>query len=135
MSFSDLEAEDVALLAAVSISILVVAIGEFYESPVFTALKILSTLLSLGAAINRIATGRPFFKDMSEADWPTGRNEYEVRIPRSEHRRGKAPQIKCFVPNGDGRWAECVASGDVCTDGEVIVQLGSPHRLRIEIRK
>lgn len=135
MSLKNIEAEDLALLGAISLSILAVLVGEFYESPLFTALKILSTLLSLGVAVHRIATGKPFFKDMSEEDWPAGQNEFEVRIPRSEHRRGKAPQIKCFVPNGEDRWAECIVSGDVCADGEVIVQIGSPHRLRIEIRK
>lgn len=126
MSMSDLESEDIALLASIAIATTAAVVDTFYGSPVFKALKILSLFLSLGLAIHRVRTGKPFYKDVSESSWVKVQSEFEVRIPRSEHKRGKFPHARCLVSNGAGGYAECFAGGDVGLDGEVVVQVNTP---------
>ncbi|WP_145769810.1 hypothetical protein [Denitratisoma oestradiolicum] len=135
MALSDFESEDVALLASVAIATIAAVIDTFYGSPVFKALKILSLFLSLGLAYHRIKTSKPYFKDMPESAWKAVGQQYEVRISKSEHGRGKSPHARCLVPGQTGGFAECWADAEVGSDGEVVVQVNSPAALRIEIRK
>lgn len=135
MTISDFEGEDVALLAAVAIATLAALIDTFYGSPIFKALKILSLFLSLGLAYHRIRTSKPYFKDFDDSSWRAVGQHYEVRVPKAEHKRGKSPHARCLVPGGAGGYTECLAEPEVVGDGEVVVQLDSPARLRLEIRK
>ena len=48
MLLSDFESEDIALLASISITALIVFIDTVYGSPIFKALKIISVILSVG---------------------------------------------------------------------------------------
>lgn len=135
MALSDFEAEDVALLTSVAIATVAALADTFYGSPMFKALKILSLFLSLGLAYHRIRTSRPYFKDMSETSWKPVGQQYEIRIPKSEHGRGKSPHARCLTPRQTGGFSERWADAEVGSDGEVVVQIDSPSALRIEIRK
>lgn len=135
MSLSDFETEDVILLVAVAIATATTLIDTFYGSPLFKVLKILALFLSLWLAYHRIKTSKPYFKNMVASSWMAVGQMYEVRIAKSEHRRGKTPHARCFVPSQSGAYEECIANVEVSNDGEVVVQVNSPVAFRIDIRK
>lgn len=91
--------------------------------------------MSLGLAIHRIRTGRPYFKDIQEPMWEKAEKGYIARVARREHGRGKFPYARCLVPNGHGGFAECYLDPDVRPDGSIILRSESPARIRLEVRK
>lgn len=135
MSLPDFETEDIALLSALVVSAFAVLIDDVYGSAIFKALKILGLILSIGLAIHRIRTGRPFYKDISNSDWVKVKQGFEVVVPKAEHKRGKAPNTRCLVPNGHGGYGGCFVEGDVQPDGNIIVRLDRPTFIRLEVRK
>ena len=66
--WSDIDGEDLALLVALVVATGAALLDTFAGSAVFKALKILSLILSLGLAIHRIRTGRPYVKDLTVSD-------------------------------------------------------------------
>lgn len=135
MPLSDFETEDVVLLGSVAVATAATLIDTFYGSPLFKALKIVALFLSLWLAYHRIKTSKPYFKDMSASSWNVVGQQYEIRIPKSEHKRGKCPHARCLVPGQAGGYAECFADAEVGSEGEVVVQVNSPEAIRIVIRK
>lgn len=135
MSLSDIESEDFALLASLVIATVAVLVDELYGGTLFKALKILSLILSIGLAIHRIKSGKPFFKDIADKDWVDAGEMFEVVVPKSIHKRGKFPHPRCLVPNGYGSYAECFIDGDVQPDGSIIVRAKKPVHIRLEVRK
>lgn len=135
MAISDLEPEDIALMSSLAAATAAVAIDEIYSSAPFKALKIVGLVLSIGLAIQRIKTSRPFYKDIAATDWVTSGQGFEVTVPKKEHKRGRSPQTRCLVPNGHGGYGECFVEGDVQTDGSIIVRVDQPALIRLEVRK
>ena len=135
MNASDFESEDIALLAAVAIATVAALVDTLYGSPLFKALKILSLFLSLGLAYHRIKTSKPYYKDIGPSLWNAVGQRYEIRVPKSEHKRGKSPHARSLVPGSAGGYSECFDQPEVAGDGEVVVRADTPEILRLEIRK
>lgn len=135
MQVSDLEVEDVALLSSLAVSAAAVVIDEVYGSAFFKALKIVGLILSIGLAVHRIRTGKPFYKDITESDWVRTGEFFEMTVPKCEHKRGKFPHPRCLVPNGHGGYGECFADGDVQRNGNIILRVDKPAFIRLEVRK
>jgi hypothetical protein len=135
MAISDLETEDIALLSSLAIAAAAVVIDEVYSSALFKALKIIGLILSIGLAIHRIRTSRPFYRDIAASDWVANGKGFEVTVPKKEHKRGRSPDTRCLVPNGHGGYGGCFVEGDVQTDGSIIVRVDQPAFVRLEVRK
>lgn len=135
MPFRDLEAEDVALLVATATAAAAVILDEAYGSPIFKGAKILATLVSLGLALQRLRTSKPYIKDLTESDWEKVGTEYQVVIRRSEHGRGKVPTSRCLTKDERGAYHECFVGAGAREDGDVFVSEEKPVAVRVEIRK
>jgi hypothetical protein len=135
MPLSDIEPEDFALVGAIGLATLAAVVDTAYGSPFFKAVKIFAMLLSLGLALHRVRTSKPFLKDVSEQAWRKTDTSYEVRIGKAEHGRGKYPHARCLVPGDAGGYTECWADAQVRQGGDVVVQVSAPASLRVEIRK
>lgn len=135
MSISDFDGEDIALLVTVAIATVAALVDTFYGSALFKALKIISLFLSLGLAYLRIKTSKPYYKDIQASSWLAVGQHYEIRVPRSEHQRGKSPHARSLVQGQTGGYAECMDQPEVVTGGEVVVRADYPETLRLEIRK
>jgi hypothetical protein len=129
------DTEDVVLLVAVLISAISTLVDELFGSALFKTLKILALLFTLWLAIQRIRHSRPFFRDIQPTDWKEAGNEFEFRIPRSEHGRGKFPFSRCLVKNEHGEFAECFVDALVANTGEISVRVNSRVPIRVEVRK
>ena len=135
MSISDFEGEDVALVVAVATATVATLVDTFYGSELFKALKIISLFLSLGLAYVRIKTSKPYYKDIEKLSWRAVGQRYEIRVPRSEHGRGKSPHARSLMQGPTGGYAECIDQPEVVAGGEVVVRADNPEVLRLEVRK
>ncbi len=129
------EAEDILLLAGV-VTLLTVSIAEAaHDSTIYKGVKILALLISLYLAWDRIRTSRPYWRDVKRGDWTklSGR-EYELRLTRREHRRGRTPFPRAMAPESDG-FAEVELDQRAGADGTVIFRVASPVDLRLEVRR
>ena len=63
------DAEDVALLVSIVTAGTAVVVDEVIDSTTFKVLKILALLLSLGLAVHRIRTSKPYVRDFVETDY------------------------------------------------------------------
>lgn len=135
MSISDFEGEDIALLVAVATATVATLVDTFYGSELFKALKILSLFLSLWLAYVRIKTSKPYYKDIQESSWRAVGQRYEIRVPRSEHKRGKSPHARSLMRGPTGGYSECMDQPEVVVGGEVMVTADYPEVLRLEVRK
>ncbi len=135
MPLRDIETEDIVLLTSVALTALAIAVEEIYGSTAFKAVKIVGVILSLGLTIHRIRTGKPHFKDVSSDLWRKVGGEYQVLIPKSEHKRGKHPTARCLAKDEDGSLHECYAGAAVTDTGDLIVSASQPVAIRVEVRK
>lgn len=133
--WSDVDGEDVALLAALVLASVAALLDTVIGSVIFKALKVLGLLLSLGLAIHRIRTGKPYIKDLEAGHWKAVGQRYQVRVLRDEHGRGRSPRVLCMVPGELGGYAECVAGAEVDDNGDVFVIASEPAAMRLDIRK
>ena len=86
-----IDAEDIALLASIVATGVAVVVDEVVDGTTFKILKIVALLLSLGLAINRIRTSKPYVRDFTESDWIAVGQQYEISVPRKAHGRGEFP--------------------------------------------
>lgn len=134
--WSHIEGEDVALLVALVLATVAALLDTVVESAVFKALKILGLLISLGLAIHRIKTGRPYVKDLAASNWTAVGQRYQVHVPRREHGRGCSPRVLCQIPGDLGGFTEAFYSAAEVTDtGDVFVVENEPVAMRLDIRK
>lgn len=134
--WSDIDGEDLALLVALVVATGAALLDTFAGSAVFKALKILSLILSLGLAIHRIRTGRPYVKDLTVSDWTAVGQRYQVHVPRREHGRGSSPRTLCLVPGDLGGVTEAFwSAAEVKDTGDVFVVSNEPAVMRLDIRK
>lgn len=133
--WSEIEGEDVALLLALVLATVAALLDSVIGGVVFKALKILGLLLSLGLAIHRIRTGRPYVKDLIASNWTAEGQRYQVRVLRKEHGRGRSPRVLCLVPGELGGYAECFTGAEVNDEGDVFVIANEPAAMRLDIRK
>lgn len=135
MPLRDINAEDIALLAAIGMTGAAVLIEEVYGSTAFKALKIFGVVVSLGLAIHRIRTGKPYVKDVSSESWVQVGGSYQVKLPKSEHSRGKHATARCLSKAGDGSYHECSADAANTETGDLIIHTNQPVAIRVEVRK
>ncbi|MCV0438351.1 MAG: hypothetical protein K5880_06950 [Hydrogenophaga sp.] len=133
--WSDIDGEDLALLVALVLATVAALLDTVIGSVVFKALKILGLILSLGLAIHRIRTGKPYIKDLVVGDWKAVGQRYQIRVPRAEHGRGRSPRVLCLVLGEAGGYAECFTGAEVNDEGDVFVVASEPGSLRLDIRK
>jgi hypothetical protein len=135
MPLRDIEAEDIALLVSVSVAAAAVLVDEVYGSTAFKALKILALLLSLGLAVHRIRSGKPFYKDFPASSWVKAGERFELVVPRSEHKRGKHPSARCLTKNEAGTYGGCYAEATNRENGDLLLRANQAFDLRVEVRK
>lgn len=135
MPLHSIEPEDIALAAAAATAAAAVIIEEIYAHPAFKALKIIGVLLSLGLAVHRIRTGKPFFKDIPVSAWSKEEGGYRYSLPKSEHKRGRYPSTRCLFKNDDGTYNECFADAIASPEGDLIVRANTLMPIRVEVRK
>src|SRR5829696_8293187 len=98
--------EDIALLVSIVVSGIAVVVDEIVGSTFFQVLKIAGVFVSVGLAVHRIRVSKPYLKDVTPSDWTAIEDGFEVRIPRSEHKRGKWPLARCLQKNEQGGYDE-----------------------------
>lgn len=131
----NLEAEDLALLGSIAALLAASIVDAAVESSFFKAAKIIALVVSLYLAWDRIRTARPFWKDVAAKDWTQLANrEFEIRVPRSQHGRGKTPYPRAMESGADG-YSRVGLDELVLPDGTVVFRVGQPTALRLEVRK
>ena len=80
-------------------------------------------------------TSKPYYKEILESDWIAAGDEYVTKIAKSEHNRGKFPHVRCLVPGESGGYSECFTDGEVDGEGNIVIQIGRPGSIRVEVRK
>src|SRR5215218_1184092 len=127
--------EDIALLISILVSGIAVVVDEIVGSTFFQVLKIAGVFVSLGLAVHRIRVSKPYLKDVTPSDWTAVEDGFEISIPRSEHKRGKWPLIRCLYKNEHGVYGLFETSISPMPDGAVVVGVSRPEEIRIEVRK
>ena len=135
MPLRDIETEDIVLVTSVALTAIAIAVEELYGSTAFKAVKIIGVVLSLGLAIHRIRMGKPYFKELSADSWTKVAKEFQVVIPKAEHKRGKYPTGRCLAKGADGSHHECLVGSAVNDAGDLIVSASQPVAIRVEVRK
>lgn len=131
----NLEPEDIALFAAIVVALIAAVVDTFLASMLFKVLKVVSLVLSLGLAWQRIRTAKPYWKDVAPEQWKKlSDHDYEVRIPRKEHGRGKTPSSRALSREADG-YAQVLLEELVDPEGTVAFRVTVPVALRLEVRK
>lgn len=130
----DMETEDLVLVASILLTIAASWLDFVLGSTVFKIVKVLAPIVSLGVAIHKIRTSKPFVKDVPADAWLPIKDGYEYRILRSEHGRGNQPKPRLLLEKPDG-YAEGMAEMVVNDDGAVIYRVNTPTPIRAEVRK
>lgn len=105
------------------------------ESSLFKAAKIIILIVSLYLAWDRIRKTRPYWKDVGTSDWTSlSTSEYEFRLPRSMHGRGKTPHPRA-MELGPAGYTSVGLDELIQPDGTVIFRVSQPLALRLEVRK
>jgi hypothetical protein len=118
------------------VAALVLSIGvSFTSSPIYKVLQAIALFVGLGSTIHRLITAKPFQKDVDLADWfPTVNGEFEYRINKREHKRGKTPILKAFEKRS-GEMNEVQLDKRVLPNGDVVFSVASRYKLCLEVRK
>ena len=131
----NLDTEDIILLASITALLVASIVDAAVESSFFKGAKIIALVVSLYLAWDRIRTARPFWKDVLASEW-TKRvgNDYEFRLTRKQHGRGKTPYPQAMELGADG-YARVGLDELVLSDGTVVFRVNTPVALRLEVRK
>ena len=131
---TNLDTEDWLLVGSILVAILATVADAVLASTAFKVLKIVALVLSLGLAVHRIKVSKPFVLDIEPSAWVEAGDEFEFRIPRKLHGRGKTPRPRSLVRDKEG-FAEGITDLVVDDDGTVIYRISSRFPIRAEIRK
>jgi hypothetical protein len=135
MPLNNIEPEDIALLAVAATAATAVLVDEVYAHPIFKGLKIVGVLLSLGLAVHRIRSGKPFYQDIPVTAWSKEEGSFRYSLPKSVHKRGKYPSARCLFKNDDGTYNECYADVVSSPEGNLTVRANTLMPIRVEVRK
>lgn len=131
----NLDTEDIVLLVSVTALLVASVVDAAVESTFFRGAKIIALVVSLYLAWDRIRTARPFWKDVLASEWTKlATNDYEYRLTRRQHRRGKTPFPRAMELGADG-YARVGLDELVLSDGTVVFRVNTPVPLRLEVRK
>lgn len=130
-----MDRDSALLICGLVVSTVAMIADEVIEHPLFKAAKILALLASLGLAIYRIRSYKPYIALIKKEQFKkTKDDEYEVDIPASVHKRGLSPTAICQIES-DGGWAEGFFGIVVNSDGTLRVQAGHPMDVKVFIRR
>lgn len=130
----NLDTEDWLLEGGILIAILATLADAAVASTAFKVLKIVALVLCLGLAVHRIRASKPFVLDIEPDGWLQAGDEFEYRILRKVHGRGKTPRPRSLVRDIEG-FAEGFTDMVVDKEGTVIYRVSDLFHIRTEIRK
>ncbi len=130
-----MDKESALLVGGLVVSTVAMIADEVVEHPLFKAAKIIALLASLGLALYRIRSYKPYVTLIKKDHFKkTKKDDYEFSIPVSAHKRGLTPTATCQVES-DGGWAEGFFGIVVNSDGTLRVQAAEPMDVKVFIRR
>ena len=91
--------------------------------------------IALWGGLRKAARAKPFYVVVEPSMWTRIDDGYTYRVPKKDHGRGSTPSSRLTTETDTGAWVDCWADAQVVSDGDVLVKVNSPDRLRIEVRK
>lgn len=123
----------------VIVGFVLVMVGQFarweHKEELLWWVRTAGAAIALWGGLRKAARAKPFYVVVEPSMWTRTEDGYTYSVPRKKHGRGSTPHSRLTTETDTGAWVECWADAQVVNKGDVQVNVTSPERLRIEVRK